>query len=625
MQRCFIYKLLLLILFFPLLFVFQNTPAFGADLDNYSENYRILLTEINISGNKLLSENQIQSIMNIRSKKEYLIREISIAIDSLKKSGYFASVKYILSQENRGFIIDLTLSENPPISSIKLIEDKMLDMTVFHSKLNKFAVITDKVFSKAQLDKAIEEFISYSQNNGIFLYSIKYRNMTLDEIKKENASILFEKEELDKPGMHLVIIIEKIKRMTIAKIRMKGFTCGYSEILNYLMLKEGDQIKSDKDLFFRYKRLKRLGFFESVIFRFEFLEEDKYKLIIDCKEVSLSDINTSITAPPNIGLIFYAEYFNIGILNTLQRIKIGAGWEGIIRSPIFILEYTNPYFWKGLFIDATVTKNDQVDPIKDQLNYKYSQYYEDKTTVGFNIYRNLFSYLIHSEQYVISRTVDHQYKELPGYEVNKYFLHSTGILLVYDDLDDNFFITRGFKISGKYDTYWKNPIAYKGQVSGELYLPVPFFDIVMALTTRENFLFTEKNDTVTTLTLDSKMRTNVQEISDINNQQIKFTSYSSTELRFPMPDLFENLDALSFVVFAEAGGAWADYSLVSLQQTRFGVGIGLRLSPRRHYSSFIFQFPAGLYLGYRFGDTKTRASLISHRDELYYINLSASF
>jgi outer membrane protein assembly factor BamA len=198
-------------------------------------------------------------------------------------------------------------------------------------------------------------------------------------------------------------------------------------------------------------------------------------------------------------------------------------------------------------------------------------------------------------------------------------------MAVYDNVDDNFFITQGYKIVGRCDAYWKDPIAYKVQLSGEAYVPISPVNIIMAFTNRSNFLFTSSSDTSTTLTLDPRMRSNVQEIYDIGNQQIKFTTYFSPELRFPMPDINETLRAISFIIFFEAGGAWSDYQKSRLDQTGYGFGCGFRLSPRKYYSTYLFQFPAGLYIGYRIGDNKVRPSLISHRDDLYYINLSASF
>ncbi|MGL4370982.1 MAG: hypothetical protein ACRCUT_15120, partial [Spirochaetota bacterium] len=284
----------------------------------------------------------------------------------------------------------------------------------------------------------------------------------------------------------------------------------------------------------------------------------------------------------------------------------------------------HPYFWHGIFVDETLSKTDQLDAIKDQTDMKLTNNYNAKTTIGYNLWENLFAYLFHSERYAVSTTVDEQYDRVKSLEKKRNLYHSSGVMMVYDSLDDNFFVTEGYKLVGEYETFWQSPLAYKAQVSGELYLPAPFFSLIVALNNRTNFLFTSPDDTSTTLNLDTRMRTNVQEIQTVDDEQIKVTTYSSAEMRFPIPDLW-SLKNLSFILFMEGGGAWSDYDLVSLREVQFGGGIGIRLAPRKHYSSFLFQFPAGLYLGYRIGDSRVKPTLVSHRDDLYYINLTASF
>jgi hypothetical protein len=197
-------------------------------------------------------------------------------------------------------------------------------------------------------------------------------------------------------------------------------------------------------------------------------------------------------------------------------------------------------------------------------------------------------------------------------------------MLLYDNLDDNFFIRQGVKAFLEYEVFWQELMAQKLGFSGEIYLPIPTFGIIAAFAHRSYSLFTDSGDKTTSLNLDKRMRTNVQALENIAQQQIKLTTYTSMDLRFPLPaELVENL---AFIVFAEAGGAWGDLNAISLAQTLYGFGIGFRLSPRKHYSSFLFQFPAGIYLGYRVGDNKPKvAGPISHRDKLYYINLTASF
>jgi outer membrane protein assembly factor BamA len=373
------------------IFISVQVHAEILQLEKYSGNYRIFIGNIKISGNRILSQKEVSDIAGISAGKSALISDILKGIQELRNSGYFSKVSYQVNQDNSGNTLLLFISENPPIASIKFVDNKLLDMTVFRKKMAQYNVLSGHVLSKVKLEKAIEEFTRYNENKGIFLFMVNYRVMTSEEIKREKDFKLFNSAEILSPGVHVIVYFRDIRQMTISNIYMKGFSCEYDDLINYLALDEGMTINSDDELFFRYKRLKRLGFFDSVYFQNEPIDEQKYKLVIEGKEAPVSEINTSITAPPNIGVIMTAEYFNISLFNTLQRFRAALGWETQVQSPVFTLEYTHPYFWHALFFDITLSKNDQADPIKDNSLYKYSRNYEGnikgtKNTKGRKIY-----------------------------------------------------------------------------------------------------------------------------------------------------------------------------------------------------------------------------------------------
>lgn|GEM_PF-3104921 len=609
-----------------ILLVLGASGVRAIELEEFSENKSIYINNVSIAGNNVLSEKEILDIANFQKEIGFYIRDVRKGIKNLKDCGYFSSVTFTISQAEKGYILELVVKENPTLASLKVIDSKLLDISMFRKYLKENDVYTDMVFSPIKLEKAIEEFNIYNQNYGIFMYLVTYKIVTREEILKEGGKFLYEPDELQRNGIHVIVYVRDISRMVLGEIRMNNVSVSYDDILKYLSLKQGMPITSDSELYFRYKRMKKLGFFESVYFKLIPQDDMVYRLTIETKEIALSEISSSITAPQNIGVIMSAEYYNIAVADTMQRFRMGVGWEVFVGSPVATLEYTHPFLWNGLFLDTTISKQDSVDSIKDQDNMKLSNIFEGKMTLGASLYGNIYTYLYQREQYVIAKLVDKDFKELDEYGRRKRLSHSTGLMIVYDDLDDNFFITQGFKFLGDYETFWKkNNLAYKGQVSGELYVPLPFFNLIAAMDQRNNFLFLNDKDTTTTLSLDNRMRTNVQEIQNIGEQQIKFTSYTSAELRFPLPQDYEITRDVSFIIFGEAGGAWASYSDVSLQGMQFGFGVGLRLSPRKHYSSFLFQFPAGLYIGYRTGDSKPRPTLISHRDQTYYISLTAAF
>lgn len=613
---------LLTILF--LIFAVSN-QLYSSDLDEFSDNKKLYIDKVNIIGNNILSEKEIFDISEFDNDSYIFINEIRKGILALKESGYFSEVSFLLGQSDKGFTINITVKENPPLASLKVIDTKMLDLGVFKKKLLKYHIVTDMVFSSSNLEKAIEEFNIYNQNMGLFLYIVTYRVVTRNEIMTEGGNFLYEPYELNKNGLHVLVYVRDIPRMVIGEVRMTGVSISFDQILNYLQLKQGVPIQTDAELHYRYKRLKKLGFYDSVYFKLIPQDDIVYRLEIQGKEISQSEISTSLTAPSNIGIIMTAEYYNIAVADTLQRFRFGGGWEIQPKAAIGVIEYTHPYFWKGLFADITLSKYDTADSIKDQDNLKLSENFESKMTTGMNIYGNFFSYIYQKETYAVTKTVDKSYQQLNEFPTKKTVSHSTGLLTVYDNLDDNFFITQGYKITGQFEALWQSPLAYEAETGAEIYIPIPFFNLIAAVNNRSNFLFVENKDKDTTLSLDTRMRTNVQEIQNADVQQIKMTTYLSSELRFPMPENNEWTRDTSFVVFGEAGGAWGTYSAVSLAQTRYGFGVGLRLSPRKHYSSFLFQFPAGIYIGYRTGDTRVKWSLVSHRDSTYYINLTASF
>jgi hypothetical protein len=598
----------------------------AVELEDFSENKSLYVSEITYTGNNIFTEKELRNLSDLDPKTGIFVKEIRSGIDKLKKSGYFSSVSFMLSEGPNGFILEISLKENPPLASLKVVDSRMLDLTVFQKKLKQRKIGTDMVYSREQLQNAIDDFNIYNQNIGIFLYSVSFKEVTREEIVKSGGIFLYDQDELKKSGIHVIVYIKNVPKVVIGNVYMKGVSVSYDKVLSYIQLKRGMMLSSDADLFFSYKRMKRLGFFEKVYFKLIPLDDVIYAIEIDAVEVTLSEVTSSLTAPQNIGVIMTAEYYDIALFGSLQRIRFGAGWELQPSAPVFTAEYTHPYFFKGLFFDTMFTKSDSADTIKDSSNLRLHSAYEGKMTTGMNLFSNFFSYLYHKETYEIVDTVDETYKELKESRQNKSLEHSSGVLLIFDDVDDNFFISQGYKISGYYESAWKNPLSYKTGCSGEVYVPVPFFNLIAAVNTRSNFLIADKNDKTSTLKTDDRMRTSVQEVeSSSDSTQIKMTTYSSAELRFPFPSGINVLEDLSFVIFGEAGGAWSGYDSMSLQQTRFGFGIGLRMSPRKHYSSFLFQFPAGLYLGYRISDTKVKTTLVSHRDNTYYISLGASF
>jgi outer membrane protein assembly factor BamA len=140
------------------------TLAYAVELDEFSENKQIYISDIVISGNNIMSEKEIFDISGFDREKGLYIREIRRGISKLKECGYFNSVTFSIAQGEKGYQLVVELRENPPLASLKVIENKMLDLSIFKKKLHENNVITDMVFSPAKLEQAIVDFNIYNRN-----------------------------------------------------------------------------------------------------------------------------------------------------------------------------------------------------------------------------------------------------------------------------------------------------------------------------------------------------------------------------------------------------------------------------------------------------------------------------
>jgi len=600
-------------------FVFLYSAKIKGEVLEFSQislNKKIFLKSLTIKGNDSLREEEIIKLTEIKPDSKVFVYEITNGIAKIIESGLFKNVSYLFYKEGEEFFLEINIVENEKLGDIEVIDNKLLNLNVLMDIFKKNNVIIGKPISTNYIEKALDDFNMYNQKYGIFTYEIDYK---IVKRKDKSLSII---NEYEREEAVIVVYIKNIPLIRIGEIKLVGTNIAYDDLLNYIGLKPDIWVDSDL-LFFSYKRLRKLGFYREIYFKFikKNFDSPYYDLIIKVDELDLRELATTITAPKNIGVITSIEYYDISLFDTLQRFRAGAGWELALSRPVFILEYTNPFFWKGIFFDLTLKKEDMIEEIKDTKNNKLIQNYSIKLTSGINLWENIFLYLFQQEDYKISYLVDDKYEKLPDSKRDIEILTSSGMFIVWDNVDDNFFITQGLKLGFESQLFWGKNLSNKIGSIIEFYLPAPMFNLIFAVTNRTYVLLSKKNDSIS-LSLDKKMRTNVQVIEDIMSGITKATTYFSIEFRFPT----NIIESLSFVVFAEAGGAWRDYKSVSIENVLYGFGVGLRLSPRKHYSSFFFQFPAGFYLGYRAGDKKPSiAGPISHRDDYYYINLSAGF
>jgi len=605
-------------IFLLLIFLSIDLNAQKIEFSEISPNKKIFIKDIKIYGNEYLKEDEIISMLNIKPEKSVFIYDIINGISGLLNTGFFKNIYYSFEKHGGEYVLEIKVEENERLAEIQVVDNKLLNLLILSEKLKKNNVVINRPISIPCIEKSIEEFNVYNQTYGIFTYiidfQIVYRNITKEDIVSNPEN----KEEAV-----LIIKIESIPLIKISEIKLIGTNVSYDELLNYARLRNNQWVDSS-DLFFSYKRLKKLGFFKEIYFKLvkKPYEGPYYDLVVKLDELELREITTTLTAPKNVGIITSVEYYDISLFNTLQRFKIGAGWELSLSKPVFILEYTNPFFGEGIFTDMTFTKEDSVESINETDLNKLTENYSLRLTGGVNIWENLFFYLFFQGDYKISYIVDKKYDRVPERPKTKDTLTSSGIIVLWDDIDNSFFITQGIKLGLESQVFFGEKISNRIGTNIEVYIPAPMFNLIFAVTNRSYILLSSKDDK-TSLSLDKRMRTNVQVIENLENNITKATTYTSIEFRFPVKIL---IDDLSFIVFGEAGGAWKDYKSIKLENVLYGFGLGFRLSPKKHYSSFLFQFPAGIYVGYRTGEKYPAvAGPISHRDDYYYINLIAGF
>lgn len=234
---------------------------FSISLYEFSENQKIYIKEIILNGLSLMNREEVITIMKIDKEQNVFVYDIQNAFNNLSKSGFLKNVNYTIESNQEGYNIILTLEENSPLESIKVLDNKLLDLTILKKKLKDNNIEIGKAFSSVALEQAIDDFNIFNQNFGIFLYDVTYKIITKDDIEKIGGKFLFDQEEITKKGIHIIVYIKEIPRVFIKDIKFTNTTISYLEILNVIKLKKDTIIDKDNDLFFMYKRLRRLGFF----------------------------------------------------------------------------------------------------------------------------------------------------------------------------------------------------------------------------------------------------------------------------------------------------------------------------------------------------------------------------
>ncbi len=631
--RYFLILLQAVYILFTSIILFSITPkkTFGVDKVvkiDFSANLKVKIIKIEMTGAKTITLDFLDKHFDIEENKEYWLWDLKEKVENLRKSGYIASktYKYYIKKVKGKDSYNLLLhfKENPTIGQIKIINHTRVDPSLLMDFLEEYHFGVGKIASKKNFDRAIHDFLKYYQKKGLFLIEI--------------FDALYESPDLN--GLKLVLTIEPIKSMTIDFIKVEGSKhVSYRLILKNIDFHFHDTITSNDVLDRSYIKIKQLGLFSSVFFRFKNLnppnadQEDKkekkngnrkgnYDVVIHVEEVDMSAIVTSTQFSPELGPIFLAQYVNLNIGGGRDRILLQAGYEGDLKSVIFIGEYTKPDLLDRIFLSVQIQKKDRILSINSTTN-KLSEIYSLRLTGGYQFFDFFSGFLTFKEKLTDESAIDldgNKTTTPTGVTLKDNVLQSQiGILFLYNSLNDTFNPDRGIRSIISYDIIPEASFTHSLLGQSDFYFSLSR-SIILGFFLQGNYMISKDN--TNTLYEYPNRRTDAQ---TTELDLVRATLFASFELRFSTRKI---LDDSYFVTFFEAGGLWPSFDAISTDEIGLGVGIGLRWAPSKYHHSFLFGFPGSINIGIKLSKKDYKSpnfSLLQHRDQFFYLNLTGGF
>ncbi len=592
---------------------------------DFSANLKVKIIKIEMKGAKTITLDFLDKHFDIEENKEYWLWDLKEKVEKLRKSGYIESktYKYYIKKVKGADSYNLLLNfkENPTIGQIKIINRTSVDPSLLMDFLEEHHLGVGKIASKKNFDRAIRNFLKYYQKKGLFLIEI--------------FDALYESPNLK--GLKLVLRIEPIKSMTIDFIKVEGSKhVSYRLILKNINFHFHDTITSNDVLDRSYIKIKQLGLFSSVFFKFRNLNPSKeqgenepvekprgrYDVIIIVEEVDMSAIVTSTQFSPELGPIFLAQYVNLNIGGGRDRILLQAGYEGDLKSVIFIGEYTKPDLMDRIFLSVQIQKKDRILSINSTTN-KLSEIYSLRLTGGYHLFDFFSGFLTFKEKLTDESAIDldgNRTTSPNGVTLKDNALQSQfGILLLYNSLNDTFNPDRGIRSIFSYDVIPEGSFTHILLSQSDFYISLSR-SIILGFFLQGSYMISDDNSN--TLYEYSNRRTDAQ---TTGLDLVRATFFASFELRISTRAI---LDDSYFVTFLEAGGLWPSFDAISTDEMGLGAGIGLRWAPSKYHHSFLFGFPGSINVGIKLSkkDYKNpNFSLLQHRDQFFYLNLTGGF
>ena len=610
----------------PLIFsgsALAAVPLKVLDLALMEQGNDVTLSSLQVNGLKHLDARFFrEKLFNLEPGNEYKILEIRKAISSLKNGGYFDAVKVSVTGTEGKLDMRLDLTEQPLLTNIKIGGDYLSDLEALDKIFAGRDIIIGKIFNEVIVRSALQEYREYLQSKGKFLFQIKYRskqNVGFSD-KWFHSVFRIHNTKRDYP-IYLKLYFFKINYFEIATIRVIGNKkISSKSIIKQLGIQRGEMIRDNSPLRLALWKLNRLGVFSYVFIdiRPEGMLQ-KAELIIRVKEIESSILNTSLSLNSREDFDLELDYFNYSIGEDLARFSSGAVFDFKKESVDYVFLLSFPRLLGSSFLNLQFKRHSFYDPFVEGWE-KLTEVVSFDVTFGqmlsrhFSLY-NSISYLYTSYSYLGSGT-------RPSGAVEEFFHGTTGKLFVMtDSLDDNFYPTRGVRTILSLELPLVSEFDFYLIVDHKLEIYVPLqWNLTFAFYEHSAFAFTDGSRI--SLTLEERRKTTAQDRLAETLEQMKMAVYSCIEFRWRL------LSQFAFVFFGEAGGAWENIGDFQPLDMQYGIGIGFRVAPRQHYYAHIFKYPWSVNFGFNIssrGKDDLSYSIVSSRDEYYYINLQASF
>lgn len=593
------------------------------ELSSLQKERDIILKSVSISGLKHLKLDFFnKKLFPLKSGDEYKVLKIIRSIKLLKESGFFDAVEYSVYGNEKKIALTLKLAERPLLTNIKIGGDYLSDLSELHKIFRKKNIIIGKVFNEVVVRKALQQYREYLQAKGKFLFNIKYRskqNVGFSE-KWFRSVFKINNAKRDDP-IYLKLYFFKISSFQIDSIRVIGNKkISSRSIIKQLAVERGQMIRKNSPLQRSLWQLNRLG-----VFSYVFIDIrpkgmlQKAELVIRVKEIESDIVNTSISFNSREDFNLELDYFNYSIGEDLARFSSGAVFDFKKESVDFVFLLSFPRLFKKTFLNLQFKRDSLYDP--------YTSGWEKLTeTISFDVtLGQIFSRFVS-----IYGSVSYLYTEYSflgsgtkpaGAEEQKIKGTTGKLFFMLDSLDDNFYPTRGIRtilsfevpLLSEYDFYLI--IDHKF----EIYVPLQW-NFTFTLYGHTAYAITD--DSNISLSLEERRKTTAQDRLAENLNRMEMTAYGCMEFRWRF------LSQFAFCFFGEAGGAWEKISDFDIKDVQYGIGIGFRIAPRQHYFAHIFKYPWSINLGFNITSREKEDlsySIVSSRDEYYYINLQASF